>query len=395
MFRKIYLDNSTTTKPSEKTLSRMLPYFTERWGNPTSPHTMGQNLHVEIKESLRAIYALLGAKERDSFVFTSSGAEAINHLFQATYHDVTRLTGKNQFITSNIEEAPTLMSISRLEEWTCVGKMAKADAAGKVTSASIFEMITPRTALVSMSWANGLTGVIHPVNEIAAICQAKGIAFHLDATHVLGKLFFQLEEINPTFITFNGDLLHAPKGTGGLFIKEGTKCSSFILGGMDQGGKRAGTLNVPALIGLGEAAREAVDTRDFLCTEIARLRNLFEEEVVKQIPDACIFFQDQERLPHLTAIAFPGIANEALLFALDRKGVYASIGGGNFQQIGLVLMASGIAETLAHSTLSFSFSRETTEEEVIQAVEIIKEAVHNLRHISLQFFPQFKESHGH
>lgn len=383
---RIYFDNSTTTRPSEKTISKMLPFFYQQWGVPTSPHAMGQELLPSIEESLHSIYQLMDAKETEGFVFTSSGTEAVNHVFYAVYHDVTRLTGKNQFITSNIEEAPSMMTVSHLEEWTCVGKMLKANAAGQITAEAVHEMITPRTALVSLSWANGLTGVINPVADISKVCKEKGVLFHVDATHVLGKLFYQLDEVAPSYMTFNGDHLHAPKGTGGLYIKEGVKCSSLLLGGMDQGGKRAGTLNVPALIGLGEAAKEVLDSRDLICTEVARLRDLFEQEITSQINESTVFFQDQERLPHISAIAFPGISNEALLYSLNRKGLYANIGGGNFQQIGLILMASDIPETLAHSAISFSFSRETTEEEILKAVEIIKDCVIALRKVSAQFF---------
>ena len=220
MAKRIYLDNSSTTRPSDKTVAKMLPFFNEKWASPTSPHVMGQELHPYIEESLRYIYTLLDAKEADHFVFTSSGAEAINHVFQAVYHDVTRLTGKNQFVTSNLEEAPAMMAANRLEECGCVGKMVKANASGQLTSRAVEDMITPRTALVSLSWANGLTGVIHPIADIAALCHAKGVLFHVDATHVLGKLFFQMDEIKPSFITFNGDHLHAPKGTGGLLSKK-------------------------------------------------------------------------------------------------------------------------------------------------------------------------------
>lgn len=385
---RIYLDNSTTTRPSEKTVAKMLPYFNERWGNPSAPHQMGQELIPAIEESLHSIYQLLDAKETASFVFTSSGSEAVNHVFHAVYHDVTRLTGKNQFVTASTEEAPSMMAINRLEEWTCVGKMAKANSQGIITADAVADLVTPRTALVSMSWANALTGVINPVADISTICQERGILFHVDATHVLGKLFFHLEDIGPSFMTFNGDNIHAPKGTGGLYIKEGVKCSSFILGGMDQGGKRAGTINVPAFIGLGEAAKEALDARDLVCTEVARLRDLFESEIIASVPNSTIFFKDQERLPNITSIAFSGIANEALLYALNRKGVYASIGGGNFQQIGLLLIASGVEEMIAHSALSFSLSRETTEDDIRHAVDIIAECVSKLKKVSTIFFQE-------
>jgi cysteine desulfurase len=386
MTTSIYFDNATTTRPSEKTIAKMMPFFREKWGLPSSPHVKGHEVYFPIEESVQSIYTLIDAKAVDNFVFTSSGTEAVNQVFQSVYHDVTRLTGKNQFITSNIEEAPAMMAIARLEELTCVGKMVKANPAGKITAKAIEELLTPRTALVSVSWANALTGVINPVADISTVCQERGVLLHIEATHVLGKLFYQLEDIGPSFLTFNGDQLHAPKGTGGLYIKQGVKSSPLLVGSMDQGGKRAGSYNVPGLIGLGEAAKEALEARDYLCTEVARLRDLFETEVASQINECTFFFQEQDRLPHISAISFAGIANEALLYALNRKGVYASIGGGNFQQIGLILMACGVNEQQAHSALSFSFSRETTEDEVLRAVNIIKECVLKLRKISSQFF---------
>lgn len=383
----IYLDNSTTTRPSEQVLAKMMLFFTEMWGSPSAPHQKGQELFSAIQDSMKAIYALLGANEKDDLVFTSSGAEAVNQVFFSAYDDIMRTTGKNQFIVSITDEAPAIMSLSRLERFGAVPKTVNVNAQGKIDVETLAESITPRTALVSLSWANGLTGVINPVAEIGTLCQERGIAYHLDATHVLGKLFWELPDIGADFISFNGDNFHAPKGTGGLWIKEGRKCSPFIVGGFEQGGHRAGTLNVPALVGLGKAALEAIDARDLLSIETARLRNKLEEGVKSVFPEAEIFFQNQERLPNCTVIAFPGIANEALLYALNRKGVYASIGGGTFQQIGLVLMASNVEETLAHSAISFSLSRETTENEIQRAVEIIGECAHRLRKISSKLIP--------
>lgn len=376
--RPIYFDNSMTTRPSEGAVSGMIPYFTDMWGVPSAPHLMGQNLFSALKESYQAIYDLLGASERDTVVFTSSGAEAINNALMSGYFDITASSGKNQFITSNIDEAPTLMAISRLEELGCVGTSVPVNNSGQVSVEALGDAITPRTAMVSLSWASGLTGVIQPVEEIASLCKERGILLHLDATHVLGKLFFELDGIGADLISFNGDHLHAPKGTGGLYIRSGVKCSPLILGGMEQGGHRAGSYNVPGLVGLGIAAKEALECRDLLCMEVARLRDKLEESIIGEIPESVIFFRDQERLPHCTTIGFPGLANEALLFLLNKKGVLASIGGGSFQQIGLVLAASGVDEGLAHSAISFSFSRETTEDEVNRAAEIIVECAKKL-----------------
>lgn len=386
MPRGIYLDNSLITRPSDQALAKMMPFFTAMWGTPSAPHKMGQELYPALDESYKAIYALLGAGENDNVVFTSSGAEAVNQVVQSAYSEITHATGKNQFLTSNIDEAPSIMAVSRLEEQGCVAKMAKANARGFISVDAIMDIITPRTALISLTWANGLTGVINPVGEISTLCQERGIKLHLDATHVLGKLYFVLSDIGADYITFSGDVFHAPKGTGGLYIKAGNKCRALILGGSEQNGLRAGSINVPAFVALGHAAREALDARDLLCTEVARLRDRLEAGVCEGFPEAIPFFQKEERLPHCCTIAFPGMANEALLYALNRKNVFASIGGGGFQQIGLILMASGIEETLAHSALSFSLSRETTEEEVDQAVGIIVECAKKLRKISYQLY---------
>ena len=382
MTRGIYLDNNMATRPSIQTITKMMPFYTDHWGNPSSPHQMGQELFPALTEAYKSIYKMLGGKETDGFVFTSSGAEAINQVFLSSYFDITRATGKNQYVTANIEEAPMLMSISRLELLGCTGKMVDANKQGKITADAIERILTPRTALVSLSWANGLTGVVNPVAEIAKLCRDKGIAFHLDATHVLGKLFFDLEEINPSFITFNGDQIYAPKGTGGLFVKEGVKCSPLLVGGIEQGGHRAGSYNVPGLIGLGNAALETIECRDLICTEVARLRNHLEEGILAGYPDAQIMFKEEERLPHCTAIAFPGVVNEALLYALNRKGVYASIGGGSFQQIALVLTGSGVDGIAAQGAISFSLSRETNEDEIDRAISIIVETATKLRKLS-------------
>jgi cysteine desulfurase len=379
---EVYLDNSTIARPSDKAISAMMPFFTDRWGSPSAPHQKGQELYPALKECYQALYGLVGAKEEDSIIFTSSGAEAVNHVIYSVYHDVTLATGKNQFITTALEEAPLTFATGRLEQLHCTVKTVRPNKEGLITAAAVADMISPRTALLSLSWGNGLTGVIQPVTAIAELCRKRGILLHLDATHILGKLFYELAEIAPDFLTFNGDQLHAPKGTGGLYIKAGLKCSPFIVGGSEQGGLRAGTVNMPALAAFAQAAKEAVDGRDLLCTEVARLRDRLEREVEAMVPGAFPLFREQERLPHCTTIAFPGVANEALLFMLNRKGIFASIGGGVFQQLGLLLTACGIEESLAYSAVSFSLSRYTTDDDIDQAVKGIKQVVEHLRHLS-------------
>lgn len=382
----IYLDNNTTTRPGENSVAKMLPFLTERWGVSSAPHRIGQQLMPAIDEALRGIYALLGAKESDSVIFTSSAAEAVNHVILSTYFDVTVHTGKNQFITSKIDEAPSIMAIGRLEQLSCLGKMAVPDRSGRITAQAIIDEMTPRTALVSLSWANGLTGVINPIQEIADVCQERGVLLHLDVSHALGKLVCNWSDIPVHFLSFSGDNFHAPTGTGGLYIRGDVKCSPFILGGIEQAGYRAGNFNTGALAALGQAARDALDARDLLCTEIARLRGKLEMDIKASLSDAVPLFQDQERIPNTSVIAFPGVSNEALLYLLNRKGVYASIGGGTYQQVGLILEACGIERTLAHSAISFGLSRETTEDEIDRAVEIIVGCVKSLQHSSQKCF---------
>lgn len=382
----IYLDNSTTARPSEKVISAMMPYLTTHWGIPTTPHQKGQELYPAMTEFYKTLYAFIGAKENDQLVLTSSGAEAVNHVISSIYRDVTLSTGKNQFLTSKVDEASTIMAMSHLEPFGCAGKMIEVNAQGIITPQAVADCLSPRTALVSLSWANGLTGVVQPVAEIAELCRQRGVRLHVDATHVLGKLFYELEEIAPDYLTFNGEQLHGPKGSGVLYIKHGIRCSPFIFGSADQGGMRAGGLNIPSLAGLSVAAQEALDSRDLLCTEIARLRNQLEQGILKGFPQAKVCFKEQERLPHCTTLLFPGIANEALLFALNRRGVCASIGGGNFQQLALMLAFTGIKETLAHSAVSFSLSRYTTEEEIDRSIVLIVESAQHLSRLSAEFY---------
>lgn len=378
----IYLDNSTTARPSELAVSAMMPFLTTYWGSSTTPHQKGQELYPFLIEAYKELYSFIGAKENDQLVLTSSGSEAINHVIQSVYRDITLVTGKNQFITSKLDEAASMMTISRLEPFGCVGRMMDSTKGGKVSASSLADCLSPRTALVSLSWANGLTGVVQPIEEIAALCRQRGVRLHVDATHVLGKLVYELEEMGIDYLTCNGEQIHGPRGSGLLYIKQGIACSPFIFGSADQAGMRGGNLNMPNLMGLASAAREALESRDLLCTEVARLRNHLERGIVKGFPAAKVCFADEERLPHCTTLFFPGISNEALLFYLNRKGLCASIGGGNFQQLSLLLSAAGVSKELAQSAISFSLSRYTTEGEIDRAISIIADSAHSLSLLS-------------
>jgi cysteine desulfurase len=298
------------------------------------------------------------------------------------YLDLTRETGQNHFITSVVDEAPALMGIGRLEQLGCVGKMIDVGPKGYVSAEDLREAITPRTAVVSLSWANALTGVVQPVEDLAQVCEDRGIFLHLDASHVMGRLVVDVGECAADFVSFSGDLMHGPKGIGGLWMKAGRHLSPFIVGGADQGGQRAGALPVPLVMGLAQAARESVDRIDHVCTETVRLRDRWETEVKRLMPEAQTCFQGAERLPHVSCICFPGVSNEALLYYLNQRGVFASIGGGALQQIALLLTAKGFDEEMAQCAVSFSLSYETTDADIDYALSALDESLHQLRRLS-------------
>jgi cysteine desulfurase len=386
--KPIYLDNSATTRPSAEAISKMLNFYTEKWGILTQPHKMGQELFQPYLESLRSIYRLIGATDNDTIVMTSSGAEAINHAILSTYQDVSLTDGKNHFITAATEDAPFLMSFNRLNALGAASTFLKPNKQGIIQPKALIEAITPRTALVAISWANGLTGIVQPLSEIAEICKLRGIRLLVDATHVLGKLFFSVNEFPIDFLSFNGDNLHAPKGSGGLYLRNGIKLSPLIAGGIEQAGLRAGALNVPAVVGLGEAAKQMLEARDYFCTEVARLQMQFEKEILKRIPDAQVLFEYEDKIPGILTICFPGIVNEALLFMLNQKEIFASIGGGSQQLLTHYLKTCGFEPKIADCAISFSLSRETTEDELMRAAGILEACIKKLRKTSSHLFQE-------
>lgn len=381
MKKNYYLDHGTATKPSNTAIHAMLPFFEEHYCLPHAPHGMGQSLLASMETSYKAIYALFGAKESDQFVFTSSGAEAITQVMNSVYKTVVRQSGKNHFVISTTADAATLLAIAALEEEGCRSQLAAVSSRGYITPDAIAESITPRTCLVSLSVSAPLTGVIQPLTEIAALCKQRAILLHVDVTQAIGKIFINFDDLAADFITFNGNQIQAPQGTGGLFARN-IKLQPLIYGEEDTQRIHGGALNVPGLIGLGQAALEADLNKNLYCTEVARLRDNFESQILAKYPEAILLFSEEDRLPHTTAIAFPGIRNESLLYTLSRKQLFATIGGGASQQIEHILQASGVDPIIAKCALSFTLSKETTLEEITQAITIISNAANRLRRLS-------------
>lgn len=363
----LYFDNQMATSISQATLDAMVTALSQR--------------SISLEMAYKTMYALVEAKESDHFVFTSSGCEAINQAVFSTYLNVTRQQGKNHFITSNIEESPSILSMSRLQQLGCVFEMAPANKEGYVSVDAIAETMTPRTAMVSLSWANGLTGVVQPVEEIAKLCSDRGVLFHVDATHVLGKGYYTLKSSGADFLTFNGEQMHAPKGTGGLFVRSEIEIAPLIIGDKSL---RGGGLNHSTLIGLQETAEELLQDADHVGMELCRLRDRFEKQLLAQIPKCHLLFGDQQRVPHIAAFLFQGVTSDALLYLLERRGMHASFGGGQFQDLRNILEACGVPKPDCHCGLSFAFSRDTKEEQIDRGVKIIVQTV-----LQLQKYSQF------
>ncbi len=373
----LYFDHQLTTQPKAGVVEKMAPFFQIRWHSPVAPYTIGEPLQKPIEEAYKEIYRLLGADSDDHFVFTSSGAEAVNHAIMATYIDVTRKTGKNHFLSTNLSEGPTILSMTRLQEMDCLFDMVRVTETGQLTKEGLIEALTPRTALLSVSLGCGITGVYQKLSGIAELCRERGVLLHIDVTHALGKVRIALDA---DFITFNGEQMGAPKGTGGLLIRKELEVSPFILGGNEQRGMRGGSLNLPALVGLGEAAKQALENCDHAAMETARLRALFEERVQTLLPKAKVVLANEVRLPHVTTLIFPGVKTDALAYSLAQENFFAAIGGGNFQQIAFLLKALKIGES--YSGLSFSFVPEMGQEELLKAAKLLFENVAKLQRYS-------------
>jgi cysteine desulfurase len=370
IMKQIYLDNNTSAKPTETIYQGMLPFLKNEFASTSSPYFLGQDQLSHAQKALNNITKLLGAKKEDKILFCSSGAEAQNHVVFSTYLDITRTNGKNHFLSSIIDEAPTILSMHRLEKLGVLVKHVPVSQSGHVTIKEVEEAISPRTAILSLSLACGLTGVICDTYEIQKLCKERSILLHLDLTHVLGKVAIDLHELGADIATFNGQQLHAPKGSGGIWIKEKVELSPFIFGE---------NLNVAALVALGIAAEESYNRLDFMSLEVARLRDYFERKILNEIEGSKVLFQESMRTPSCSCISFEGILNEPLLYLLSQKGVFASFGGGNFQKLSSMLTSMGIDTLIANSALSFSLAFDTTQNDLDEAIAKISSCVKYLK----------------
>jgi len=379
--KTIYFDNNATTKVDEQVLEEMKPYFCQLYGNPSSMHTFGGQTGIKLRDAREQVAGLLGC-EPNEIIFTSCGTESDNTAIMGT---LAAAPNKRKVITTRVEH-PAVLSVCReLENRGYKVVELGVDKHGRLDLAELEEQIDGDTALVTIMYANNETGVVFPIEKIAELVTARGVVLHTDAVQAVGKIPLNLSKSSIGLLSLSGHKLHAPKGVGALYVKKGTRLSPFMLGGHQESSRRAGTENVPGIIGLGKACELASKNIAEENQTVKYLRDKLENAILETCPDCRLNGDKENRLPNTTNISFEYIEGEAILLMLDKYGICASSGSactsGSLEP-SHVLRAMGVPFTAAHGSIRFSLSRYNTEEEVDYTIEKMPEIVNKLRKLS-------------
>ncbi len=378
----IYLDNAATTKTAPEVVEAMLPYFSELYGNPSSVYQFSQKSKEAIAASRETIAGALGAKPEEIY-FTAGGTEADNWAIKATA-EAYRAKG-NHIITSKIEHHAVLHTCQWLEKHGFEVTYLDVDESGIVKLDQLKRAVRPETILISIMFANNEIGTIQPVKEIGQIAREHGILFHTDAVQAFGQIPIQVDELGIDMLSSSGHKLNGPKGIGFLYIRKGVKIRSFIHGGAQERKRRAGTENVPGIVGYGAAVERAVRTMEERTEKERRLRDHLIDRVLQEVPYTRLNGHRTRRLPNNANFSFQFVEGESLLIMLDMEGICGSSGSactsGSLDP-SHVLLAIGLPHEIAHGSLRLTLSEETTEEELDYVVETIKKIVEKLRGMS-------------
>jgi cysteine desulfurase len=379
--KTIYFDNNATTKVADEVLEAIKPYFCELYGNPSSMHIFGGQVGIKIREAREKSAALLGC-DPSEIIFTGCGTESDNTAIKGT---LIAHPNRRKIITTRVEH-PAVLSVCRdLENQGYNVVELSVDKKGRLDLSELESQLDDNTAIVTIMFANNETGTVFPVEKIAEMVKSKGIIFHTDAVQAVGKIPINLAKSNIDLLSISGHKLHAPKGVGILYVRKGTRLAPFMLGGHQEGGRRAGTENVPGIIGLGKACELALQNFDQENKKVRSLRDKLEKGILAKCTDCMVNGDTDSRLPNTSNISFELIEGEAILLMLDRFGICASSGSactsGSLEP-SHVLRAMGVPFTAAHGSIRFSLSRYNTEEEVDFTVEKIPPIITRLRELS-------------
>lgn len=385
--QRIYLDNNATTMLDPSIKALMEPYFCEKFGNPNSLHKYGTETHPAIAEAIEKLYKGIDADDNDDIIITSCATESNNWVIKGVYFDEIVKKGKKHIVTTEVEHPAVRATCSFLESLGVQVTYLPINAQGTITTEQVREALREDTALVSIMWANNETGLIFPIEEIGALCKEKGVLFHTDAVQAIGKIPVSVKKANVDFLSFSAHKFHGPKGVGGLYIRKGVELTPLLHGGEHMRGRRSGTLNVPYIIGMGEAMKLATDYLDFELTQVRKLRDRLEDALLS-IPDVFVVGTRENRVPNTTLISVRGIEGEAMLWDLNKAGIAASTGSACASEdleANPVMVAIGADKELAHTAIRISLSRFTTSEEIDYTIEVFKKAVGRLRAISSSY----------
>lgn len=378
----IYMDNNATTMVDPLVVEEMLPYFSEQFGNPSSLHSFGNKVGFVLKRARAAVQSLLGAEHDSEIIFTSCGTEADS---TAILSALKAQPERKEIITTVVEHPAILTLCDDLQTQGYTVHRLGVDKQGRLDLAEYQALLSDNVAIVSIMWANNETGTIFPVEQMAQMAQDAGIMFHTDAVQAVGKIPINLQDSAIHMLSLSGHKLHAPKGVGVLYLKRGTRFRPLLRGGHQERGRRAGTENVPAIIGLGKAAILAKENLEHENTFVKSLRDKLQEGILKNVPHSFVTGDPSNRLPNTLNIAFEYIEGEAILLLMNKVGIAASSGSactsGSLEP-SHVMRAMGIPYTAAHGTVRFSLSRYNTLEEVERVIEAIPPIVAKLRKLS-------------
>jgi cysteine desulfurase len=382
--RRIYLDANATTPLLPEVLGAMRPFFLERFGNASSIHQEGQYARSAVEQARASVAHLLGCRPAE-IVFTSGGTESDNLAIFGSLGGSVR--PGDHVITSAVEHHAVLHAVEKLRERGCDVDFLPVDGQGVVAPADVRNALRPSTRLISVMMANNETGVLQPVSEIGRVAAEAGVRFHIDAVQAAGKLPLDVDAIGCHLLTISGHKMHGPQGTGALFVRRGTRLEPLFAGGAHERQRRAGTENVAGIVGLGKAAECAME--GLRCGAPARmgaLRDRLEAGVLARTTGAGVNSGQAPRVPNTCNLWFDHLEGEALVIALDLKGLAVSSGAAcssGASEPSHVLEAMGLSPQRARGSLRMSLHRQTTEEEIDQVIEIVASQVARMRELSV------------
>lgn len=390
MDKRIYFDHAATTPVDPRVLDKMLPYFTQKFGNPNSQHAFGRETVCAVDDARDEIVACIGAKPSEIY-FTSGGTEADNWALRGAAYSLAN-KGKH-LIVSAVEHPAMIATAKELVKKGFEVTFAEVDEYGAVDLEKLEKAIRPDTVFVGVMTANNEVGTIQPVKEIAALCKTKGIVFFTDAVQAAGAIPLNVKEIGADMLSFSAHKFYGPKGIGVLYIRSGLKIEKLVSGGHQERSMRGGTTNVPAVVGMAEALRIATQNLDENAAYVSAIRDRFIHRVLREIPYVKLNGHPEKRLPANANFSFRYIEGESLLFSLDLKNIAVSSGSacssGSLEP-SHVLLAMGLPEGLAHGSIRFSFGKDNTMEEADYAADALKEIVVKLRALSPLFPKELK-----